>query len=167
MDDPPAVEIRIATPDDLDILLAGVRALAEYELLSHQVTATEEDYRREFFGAHAVAEGWIAWVAEEPAGIAITYRNFSTFAGRAGVHLEDLYVWPEFRDRGVGFSLVRRVAARAEELGASKLVWQVLDWNAPAIAFYEQLGANFPSQWRECALTAQQITRLSDSPDAS
>ncbi|WP_145258725.1 GNAT family N-acetyltransferase [Calycomorphotria hydatis] len=164
------IKVRKATPGDVSIVLDGVRALAEFEQLSHAVTATETDFQQALFEEPLAAEAWVAWSGETPAGIAITYRNFSTFRGKQGIHLEDLYVWPEFRAKRVAYQLIATIARHAEEIGACRLGWSVLDWNQRAIQFYEQLGAEHVGEWCSYNLPAVRVNELAraaaNSPSA-
>ena len=129
------------------MILSFVRKLAEYERLSSKVSADEEQLRKSLFGPHPAAEVAIAWLGEEPAGFAVYFHNFSTFAGCAGIYLEDLFVEPQFRGKGVGKSLLAYLAKLAEERGCARIDWAVLDWNEPAKAFYRKLGAEPMEDW--------------------
>jgi GNAT superfamily N-acetyltransferase len=140
-------EILSATPDDVPQILAFIRELAEYEKLSHQVVATEAGLRQTLFGARPGAEILIARDAGEPAGFALFFPNYSTFLGKPGLYLEDLFVRPRFRGRGIGTALLARLARLAVERDCGRLEWAVLDWNAPAVAFYRALGAVSMDDW--------------------
>ena len=146
--------IRPAEPDDAPLIFAFVRELANYERLSHEVVATAEDIRTALFGAEPRVFCDIAEWEGAPAGFALWFYNFSTFRGRCGIYLEDLYVRPAHRDRGLGKGLLARLAGRCRDEGLARLEWAVLDWNAPSIAFYESLGARPNSEWT--------VYRLSD-----
>jgi GNAT superfamily N-acetyltransferase len=129
------------------LLLALIRELAEYEKLAHEMIATQADLERDLFGERPCAEVLIGECDGKPQGFALFFRNYSTFVGKPGIYLEDLYVRPEARGRGLGRSLLVRIAALAVERGCGRLEWSVLDWNEPAIRFYHSLGAKPMSEW--------------------
>ena len=156
----PEVEIRVATEDDVPLILALIRELAEYERLSHEVVATEETLRDSLFGERRVAETLLAYLGDDPAGFALFFHNFSTFLGRPGIYLEDLYVRPEFRSAGVGRTLLVRIAGLAKERGCGRLEWAVLDWNEPAISFYKRISASPVSGWTVYRLTGEALEEL-------
>ena len=143
----PELEIRGATEDDVPLLLSLIKELAEYERLSHEVVATEEMLRGSLFGERRVAEALLGYLGDAPAGFALFFHNFSTFLGKPGIYLEDLYVRPEFRGAGVGRALLIHIAGLARERGCGRLEWSVLDWNEPAIGFYKGIGASPVSGW--------------------
>lgn len=143
----PEVEIRPATAEDAPLILSLIHELAEYEKLSHEVVATEETLRETLFGERPFAEVLLAFVGEEPAGFALFFHNFSTFLGKPGIYLEDLYVRPEHRGAGAGRALLSRLARLTVERGCGRLEWWVLDWNEPSIGFYESLGARAMDDW--------------------
>jgi len=157
---PPALTIRPAQPDDAPLLLTLIKELADYEHLSELVTATAEDIRESLFGARPVAEAVIAESDGQTAGFALFFHNFSTFLGRPGLYLEDLYVKPAFRGNGVGKSLLLHVIGLAHQRRCGRVEWAVLDWNTPAIEFYKGLGAVPMDQWRLFRLTADRIESL-------
>jgi GNAT superfamily N-acetyltransferase len=130
-----------------------IKALAEYEQLTHEVVATEEDLRQSLFGPRPAGEVVIAYAVESPVGFALFFHNFSTFLGRQGLYLEDLFVVPEWRGKGVGKQLLAHVATIAESRNCGRMEWAVLDWNESAIAFYRRMGANVLDEWRLCRLT--------------
>jgi GNAT superfamily N-acetyltransferase len=144
--------IRAATPADIPLILDLIRALATYEREPNAVRTTEADLLRDGFGPHPCFECLIAENTDgkepEPAGFALYFYNYSTWRGRSGIHLEDLFVLPRFRGQGIGKALLARVAARAAEQGCVRLQWDVLDWNQTAIDFYQGLGAQFLDEWR-------------------
>ncbi|ODT84772.1 GNAT family N-acetyltransferase [Phenylobacterium sp. SCN 70-31] len=142
-----SLRVRPAGPDDAPLILGFIRDLAAYERLSHEVEATEADIRRDLFGDAPRALCDIAEVDGAPVGFALWFHNYSTFRGRAGIYLEDLFVRPEARGLGAGKALLRRLAQRCVEGGLGRLEWSVLDWNAPSIAFYDSLGAQAMSEW--------------------
>lgn len=152
--------IRPATPADIPLILELIRALAAYEREPDAVKATEADLLRDGFGEHPIFECLIAEVDGEPAGFALFFYNYSTWRGRPGIHLEDLFVYPRFRGHGIGKSLLSRVAARAAERGCVRLQWDVLDWNQPAIEFYQGLGARFLDEWRIMRVNDEAIHTL-------
>jgi GNAT superfamily N-acetyltransferase len=154
-----SLQIRSATESDAGLLLSFIRDLASYEKLSHEVVTTEEDLRRTMFGPHAAAEAVFAELDGEPAGFALFFQNFSTFLGRPGLYLEDLFVQPAFRRRGVGRALFLYLARLAEQRGYGRFEWSVLDWNEPAIAFYKSLGALPLDEWTVFRLTGAALTR--------
>jgi GNAT superfamily N-acetyltransferase len=154
------IRIRLARPDDAPLLLALIRGLAEYEKLSDQVTATAEDLRDTLFGARPAAEALIAELDGAPAGFALFFSNYSTFLAKPGIYLEDLFVKPEMRRRGVGRALFTHVARLAVERNCGRFEWSVLDWNEPAIAFYGSLGAVPLSDWTVFRLTGEALRRL-------
>ena len=136
-----------AVAEDTPLIMEFIRELATYEKLADQVTADETDLRTTLFGPCPAAEVLIARVAGEPAGFALYFPNYSTFLGRPGLYLEDLYVRPEHRGRGVGGALLRRLARLASERGCGRFEWAVLDWNETAINVYRRLGARPQSEW--------------------
>jgi GNAT superfamily N-acetyltransferase len=141
------VSVREAAGDDVPLILSFIRELAEYERLSHEVVATEESLRENLFGERRYAEVLIAEHDGAPAGFALFFHNFSTFLGRPGIYLEDLYVKPEFRGAGIGRKLLGRLARLAKERDCGRLEWWVLDWNEPSIGFYKKLGAVPMDDW--------------------
>jgi len=152
--------VRPATPADAGLIHGFVRALAEYEKLLDAVTATEADLARALFGPRPRAFAEIAELDGAPVGFALWFYSYSTFAGRHGIWLEDLFVVPQARGRGAGKALLRSLAARcvAEDLG--RLEWAVLDWNAPSIAFYDSLGAEALDEWTTRRLSGEALLRL-------
>lgn len=162
-------EIRPATASDLREMMVLVRELAEYERLSHAVIATEASFEAALFGARPTAEALVALVNGEMVGYAIYFQNFSTFVGRAGIYLEDLYVRPERRGGGIGKRLLSRVAQVAVERQCKRLEWAVLDWNEPSIQFYKSLGAEPLEEWtiyRMAPTAIAQLAQWSDSKEA-
>jgi GNAT superfamily N-acetyltransferase len=142
-----SVTVRVATPSDAPLILGFIRELAEYERLLHEVDATEADLRRDLFGENPRCFCDIAELEGRPIGFALWFYNYSTFRGRAGIYLEDLFVRPEARGVGAGKALLRRLAQRCVEAELGRLEWAVLDWNAPSIAFYDGLGAGAMADW--------------------
>lgn len=142
-----AINIRPATPRDTPLILHFIRELATYEQALEQVTATEDDLRTSLFGPGAVAHALICSVGEQVAGFAVYFFNYSTWLGKSGLFLEDIYISPQFRGNGAGRALLRHLARVAVESGCGRMEWNVLDWNEPAIRFYEALGAAPQSEW--------------------
>jgi GNAT superfamily N-acetyltransferase len=157
------IMIRPAGPDDVPTILACIRGLAEYERLAHEVTATEGELRESLFGARPQAEVLLALDGERPLGFALFFHNYSTFLARRGLYLEDLFVFPEHRAKGVGRALLARLAAVAVERGCGRFEWSVLDWNTDAIRFYESLGARAMSEWTVYRVTGEALRRLAAS----
>ena len=154
--------IRPATPADVPLILAFIRALAGYEKLSAEVTATEARLHATLFPADGapVAHGSLAFTADgAPAGFAIYFFNYSTFLAQPGLYLEDLFVPPEFRGQGIGKALLLHLAKLANARGCGRMEWSVLDWNRPAINFYESLGARRMKEWQICRLTGPALAR--------
>src|SRR6187549_1696509 len=151
------LNIRPARAADAPLILALIRELAVYEKLAHEVVATEERLRENLFGARPQAEVLIAEWNAESAGFALFFHNFSTFLGRHGLYLEDLFVVPEWRGKGVGKQLLAHIAAIAESRKCGRMEWAVLDWNESAIAFYRRMGAHVLDEWRICRLTGSEL----------
>ncbi len=156
----PGTSVREASEGDVPLILSLIRELAEYEKLSHEVVATEENLRTNLFGERPFAEVLIAEHDGAPAGFALFFHNFSTFLARPGIYLEDLYVKPEFRGAGVGKRLLVQLARLAKERGCGRLEWWVLDWNAPSIGFYERLGAVAMDDWTVYRLAGRALDDL-------
>jgi GNAT superfamily N-acetyltransferase len=152
--------IRPARPEDGEILANLVRELAVYERLEANAQATPEDFRRHLFGPRPAAEAALAEVEGGPAGFALWFTTFSTFRGQPGLYLEDLFVRPEFRGRGIGKALLASLARLALERGCGWLGWSVLNWNAPAIGFYRTLGAWAMDEWTVYRLDNEPLHRL-------
>jgi GNAT superfamily N-acetyltransferase len=153
-----------AEPGDVPQILGLIRELAAYEKLEHQVVATAEGLRETLFGEPRGAEVVIARQGEGTAGFALFFHNYSTFLGQRGLYLEDLYVRPEYRGRGCGAALLRHLARIALERRCGRLEWAVLDWNEPAIGFYQRLGAEPMSDWTVYRLTGEPLRRLASGP---
>lgn len=152
--------IRKAVPADVPLILEFIRALALFERDPDAVTATEEDLLRDGFGEQPYFHCLIAESGGKPAGFAFYFFNYSTWTGRPGLYLEDLFVHPEFRGLGVGKALLARVAAIAVEKDCPRLQWEVLDWNTPAVDFYAALGADFLDEWRNVRMTGEALKKL-------
>ncbi|MBT3266221.1 GNAT family N-acetyltransferase [Candidatus Poribacteria bacterium] len=158
-------EIRAAVVDDVATLLTLVRELAEYERLSQHVHATEESLRESMFGSRPYAEAIIACADGESVGMAVYFHTFSTFLGKPGLYLEDLYVREPHRRRGYGDALLRYVARIALERGCGRLEWAALDWNAPAVQFYTDLGAEPLDDWTTYRVTEDTLRQLAGAFD--
>ena len=154
--------IRSATAADVAQILAFIRALATFERAPEAVVATEEGLLRDGFGPNPFYSCLIAEQDGQAAGFALFFYNYSTWMGRPGIYLEDLFVPPEFRGLGIGKALLQRVAAIALEKGCQRLQWEVLDWNTPAIDFYSAMGAEFLDEWRNVRLGGEALTRLAE-----
>lgn len=156
----PKIRIAAATQADVPLILDLIRALAEYEKLSHAVTANEEQLRETLFGVKPAAEVMLAHWEEECAGFAVFFFTYSTFLAQHGMYLEDLYVKPHLRGRGIGLALLRHLAAIASERRCGRLEWAVLNWNEPAIRFYQKLGAAPLDEWTTYQLSGNALARL-------
>ena len=154
------VTIRPAEPADVAVIAELIRGLAVYERLEHEVTMSEAELERSLFGERRYAETLLAELDGRPVGFALYFHNFSTFLGRPGLYLEDLFVQPEHRGHGVGRALLQRLAQVAVERGCARLEWVVLDWNESAIGFYEKLGARPNSEWTTYRLTGDPLREL-------
>jgi GNAT superfamily N-acetyltransferase len=160
---PAELTITAARPDDVPTILSLIRDLAEFERLLDEVTATEELLRAALFGPKPHAEVVIARVGAEVAGFALYFHNFSTFVGKPGIYLEDLFVRPAFRGQGCGEALLAYLARTAIERKCGRLEWSVLDWNQRAIDFYKKLGAKPLSEWTMFRLTGDSLEKLAKS----
>ncbi|HEY8485286.1 MAG TPA: GNAT family N-acetyltransferase [Longimicrobiales bacterium] len=166
MNETERLEIRPATEADVPLVLTFIQELAEYEKLRHEVVATEERIREALFGPRPYAEVLLAELGGEPVGFALFFHNFSTFLGRPGLYIEDLYVRPAARRRGVGRRLLARLAALARERGCGRMEWSVLNWNEPAIRFYRSLGARPLEEWQVYRLTGEALEALAGEDEA-
>ena len=153
----PAVEA------DVPVIVGLIRALAIYERLEHEMVATEDDIRRALFGPRPYAEVILARDGSDTVGYAWFFHNYSTFRGRPGIYLEDLFVLPERRGHGYGRALLVALARLAVERGCAHYEWSVLDWNEPAIGFYRRMGAEVMEEWRICRVTGDALARLAAS----
>jgi len=160
-----ATTIRTATEADVPQILEFIRALAAYEREPDAVTATEADLLRDGFGPNPFYVCLIADLDGQPAGFAFYFFNYSTWKGRPGLYLEDLFVHPEFRGLGIGKALLQRVAAIALENNCPRLQWEVLDWNTPAVDFYRAMGAEFLDEWRNVRVTGPALERLAGAAE--
>jgi GNAT superfamily N-acetyltransferase len=161
-----SLRIDPATPADVPTILALVRELADYEKLAHEVVATEADLHAGLFGPRPAAECVLARDGDAIAGFALFFHNYSTFRGRPGLYLEDLYVRPAYRGRGYGKALLTHLAGLAVERGCARMEWAVLDWNAPAIEFYRALGARPVDGWTIYRLTDDALRSAGGIADA-
>lgn len=156
------ITITRATEADVPTILSFIRALAEYEKLAHQMVATEAGLLETLFGPRPYAEVLIARAGGVPVGQAIFFHNYSTFLARPGMYIEDIFVLPEHRGIGAGKALLRRVAEIARERNCGRLEWSVLDWNTPAIEFYQRCGADVMPDWRICRMSAEQLESFTE-----
>ena len=154
------VQIKEATRKDIPLILSFIKGLAEYERLAHEVVTDEKILSKTLFGKRAYAEVVIAHYGGKPAGFALFFHNYSTFLGRPGIYLEDLFVWPEYRNKGIGRSLLVDLAKLTQKRKCGRLEWAVLNWNEPAINFYKKLGAVPMSEWTVFRVAAAALGRL-------
>ncbi len=155
--------IRFATENDVPVILDFIRGLAVYEKLLHEVSADEAALRATLFGARPYAEVLLGEVEGRPVGFALFFHNYSTFLGRPGIHLEDLFVLSAERGHGYGTALLTRLAQIAVERECGRLEWSVLDWNAPAIQFYQKMGASPMDEWTMMRVTGDALQALANS----
>ncbi|WP_240222021.1 GNAT family N-acetyltransferase [Rheinheimera hassiensis] len=154
------ISLRLATPQDVPVILTFIQGLAEYERLSDQVVATEEKLQQTLFGHKAYAEVVIAEYDNKAAGFALFFHNYSTFLAKPGIYLEDLFVSPEYRGKGLGRVLLSYLAQLAIDRDCGRLEWSVLDWNQPAIDFYQAQGASMLHDWRINRVTGASLQQL-------
>lgn len=157
-----ATTIRPAARADIPLILNFIRSLAAYERAPQAAVATEADLEEHGFGANPLFFCLIAEHDGRPAGFALYFFNYSTWTGKPGIYVEDLFVEPELRGLGIGKALLQKVAAIAQEKGCPRLQWAVLDWNTPAIDFYRSLGGEFMDEWRTVRLNEEALARLAD-----
>jgi GNAT superfamily N-acetyltransferase len=160
MSDAKDLSLKMATEEDVPLILSFIKGLAEYERLADAVIATEDGLRQTLFGPRPYAECVIARWQGQPAGFALFFHNYSTFLGRPGIYLEDLFVKPELRGQGVGRALLQFLARLAQERNCGRLEWSVLDWNESAIGFYKSLGAVRLEEWTIFRLKDEALSRL-------
>jgi len=158
----PRTRITVAEQKDAPLILSFIRELAEYERRLDQVVATQHQLEATLFGPKPAAEVLIAQIDDQPLGFALFFQNYSTFLAQPGLYLEDLYVRPQARGSGIGRALLAHLARIGKERNCGRLEWAVLDWNQPAIAFYEKIGAVAMPDWRIFRLTGETLDRLSD-----
>jgi|SRR5579885_1288726 GNAT superfamily N-acetyltransferase len=156
----PGFHIKPATTEDVPLILDFIKELAEYEKLSHEVVATEETLRENLFGKKSYAEVILAYLDHQPVGFALFFHNFSTFLGKPGIYLEDLFVKSSARGLGVGQKMLAYLARLAIERNCGRLEWWVLDWNEPAINFYKRLGAKAMDEWTVYRVTGNALDEL-------
>jgi len=163
--DPSPFHIRLGTEKDVNLILDLIKRLAEYENLSHEVTVSAQQLRDTLFGPTPAAEVIIGYAGPEAAGFALFFPNYSTFLGRPGLYLEDLFVVPKWRNHGLGRRLLNNLAGIALERGYGRMEWSVLDWNDSAIRFYQKLGARLMDDWKLCRLTGKDLLALANIDD--
>jgi GNAT superfamily N-acetyltransferase len=161
-----SLEIREAQKSDVPMILHFIKELATYEKLLHEVTATEELLEKSLFGEKSVAEVVIASFENRDVGFALYFHNFSTFVGKPGIYLEDLYVSPEYRGKGFGKSLLKYLANLAIERDCGRLEWWVLDWNESAIKFYKSLGAKPMDEWTVFRVAGEDLIKLANDEES-
>lgn len=159
------LNIRPGTPTDAELIFKLIGELAEYEKLSHEVVATPESLHETIFCAKSATEVLIAEVDSEPVGFALYFTTYSTFLARNGIYLEDVYVRPANRGKGVGKRLLAEVARIAVNRNSGRLEWSVLDWNTPAIEFYDSLGAKPQNEWIRYRIVGKELSALAESSD--
>ncbi|PSB16442.1 N-acetyltransferase [Phormidesmis priestleyi ULC007] len=157
--------IRFATPADVPALFSLIQALAEYEKLSDAVTGSPDQLADHLFGVRPYIETIVAEHTEQVVGFALFFHNYSTFLTKPGIYLEDLFVLPEYRDQGIGRALLTYLAQLAVDRGCGRLEWSVLDWNEPAIGFYQRMGATVLPDWRTCRVTGDALTAMAQQND--
>jgi len=167
MTTPEIFQIRPARVEDVRVILELIRDLATYERAPHEVTATEEQLLDVLFGERPAAEVLLAFEGRSPVGFAVFFHNFSTWLGRPGLYLEDLFIKPEKRGKGYGRVLLVELAKIARDRGCGRMEWAVLDWNEPAIKFYRALGAKPMDEWTVFRLTREGIARLANAADTA
>jgi GNAT superfamily N-acetyltransferase len=160
-----AFAIRAAEPRDLEAIVRLIGALAEFERLTHLLAVTPESLRPHLFGERPVAEALVVEKEESLVAFALFFTNFSTFLGRPGLYLEDLFVEPEHRGEGIGEALLRRLATLAVSRGCGRFEWSVLDWNENAIRFYERMGATLLPEWRICRVSGAALDTFAARAD--
>ena len=154
------LRIETATERDLPTILHLVRELAKYEKLEHAMVASQDDFREALFGAKSNAHALMAFADDAAVGFALYFFNFSTFSGKRGIYLEDIFVEPEHRGRGIGSALLKRLAGIAKQQNCARMEWSVLTWNQPSIAFYHRLGAVTLDDWRIFRLHGEPLEQL-------
>ena len=160
-----AALVRSATASDVPVLFDLIVALAEYEKLSHAVTGSPASLEEHLFGKQTYAEAILAELEGQAVGFALFFHNYSTFLTKPGIYLEDIFVLPQYRGQGIGKALLGYIAKLAVERGCGRLEWSVLDWNSPAIAFYQRMGASILEEWRICRVTGASLTELAQKAD--
>jgi GNAT superfamily N-acetyltransferase len=156
------LKIKKAKLKDVPLILSLIKELAKYEKLTHEVIASEKDLSRNLFGPKKFAEVLLGYYNNEPTGMALFFHNYSTFEGKPGIYLEDLYVKPEFRGKGIGKALLLKLIRIAGKRKCGRVEWAVLDWNQPAIDFYKKLGAEPMDSWKIFRLTKDKIKMINN-----
>ncbi|QEG38023.1 GNAT family N-acetyltransferase [Bythopirellula goksoeyrii] len=159
----PNLHIRPGTPDDAELLFSLISELAEYEKLSHEVVATPASLQKSLFAPDAATKFMIAEWDDQPVGFALYFTTYSTFLAKEGIYLEDVYVQPSYRGRGIGKQLLAEVARITVQREGGRLEWSVLDWNAPAIEFYDSLGAKPQGEWIRYRIVDEELAALAAS----
>ena len=159
----PTIEIRQATAEDSALILGFIAELAIYEESEHEVVATESDIKHSLFGSDSTTKALICNIDNEPVGFAVYFFNYSTWLGKHGLYLEDLYVSPQHRGSGAGKALLKHLAKITVTNGCGRFEWSVLDWNEPAIGFYQSIGAKPQDEWVAYRLTGKALEELADS----
>lgn len=154
------IEIRMAETEDVPVILGLIKKLAEYEKLTDQMTATEELLRKNLFSENRFVEVWLAEYQNQAAGYLIFYYNFSSFLAKAGLFIEDIFVLPEFRSKGIGKKFLLKVIELAKERNCGRVEWNVLDWNEPAISFYKKMGANPLDEWTTFRINSENFDAI-------
>jgi GNAT superfamily N-acetyltransferase len=162
MSDPSSFAIRSAISTDVSVIFSLIQALAEYEGLSHAVMGSAERLEEHLFGSRPCVEAIVAQSSNQVIGFALFFSNYSTFLTQPGLYLEDLFVLPEYRGKGVGKALLSRLAQLAISRDCGRLEWSVLDWNEPAIEFYQRMGATVLPNWRICRVTGEAIAQMAN-----
>ncbi|AFY57915.1 acetyltransferase [Rivularia sp. PCC 7116] len=152
--------LRLAQPEDCDVLFELIKGLAEYEKLSDAVTGSAAKLKEHLFGSKKYAEAILAEVNGHGVGFALFFHNYSTFLTQPGIYLEDLFILPEYRQKGIGKALLRKIASIAVERNCGRLEWSVLDWNEPAKVFYRHMGADILEDWQICRVTGKELKKL-------
>ena len=160
MGDTNRINVRPATLEDVPLLLELIRGLAEYEKLQHEVTATEELLREHLFGSAPVASALVGEVDGRPEGYAVYFRRYSTFSGKPGIYLEDIFVRPDIRGSGLGKAMMAALSRLVVEAGGDHMEWAVLDWNEPSVGFYKSLGAKSEAEWPTYSLQGEALRQL-------
>ena len=155
-------EIHHAEEEDIPVILSLIKELAVYEKLLHEVVATEKTLKKNLFGEKRYAETVLGYYMDQPVGFALFFHNFSTFMGEPGLYLEDLYVKPKYRGKGFGKILLAYLANLAVERDCGRYEWAVLDWNEPALKFYQSIGARVMNEWLIHRLTGEELVRLAE-----
>jgi GNAT superfamily N-acetyltransferase len=154
------IGLRAAKPEDCEKIFELIKALAEYEKLTHVVSGNPAELREHLFGATRYAEVLLAECNGQAVGFALFFHNYSTFLTKPGIYLEDIFVLPDYRQQGIGKALLTQVAQIAVERNCGRLEWSVLDWNEPAIGFYRRMGAEVLDEWRICRVTGESLTLM-------